>query len=206
MSAGSSSAHSSVHGGTPQREVVPYVIVSVVALALAAVSWTYAFRNQPTSFPVSCGLAAAGTPVASTSLVGEAAVPPSEVRVRVYNANGQVGQATTVSEQLRTLSFVPDDEIPFGNDPLVESQDLGCFGQLRFGPDFNGQAAALHALFPCFELIHDARTDPSVDVSLGEGFEELSIDSQVKETVAALNDGDQAALDQLAALQAGACS
>lgn len=202
MSAGASGAHSR----TVDRKTVPYMAVIALATLLAAITWVFAFRNQPTAYPVSCGLGSAGNPVASTALVGEAAVAPRDVRIRVYNANGHVGQAATVAEQLRTLSFIPDEQTPFGNDPLVPSQNLGCFGQLRFGEDFNGHAAALHAVFPCFELIHDARIDPSVDISLGEGFGSLDVNSQLEEAVAALNQGDQAALQRLSSLQTTTCS
>lgn len=188
------------------RKVIPYVVVSVVAVLVAAMSWVFAWRSQPTSYPVSCSLRVAGTPVSSTALVGEHVVPPSEVRVRVYNANGEVGQATTVAEQLRNLGFVPDEQIPFGNDPLVESQDLGCFGQLRFGRNFNGHAAALHALFPCFELIHDDRPDSTVDIALGKGFKDLDAGSQVEETMAALNRGEQADIEGLSNLRSSTCS
>lgn len=202
MSAGTTE----VRRGQRHRKVIPYIVVAVVAVLVAAVSWVFAWRSQPTNFPVSCSLGVAGAPVSSTTLVGEHVVPPSEVRVRVYNANGEVGQATTVAEQLRNLGFVPDEEIPYGNDPLVESQDLGCFGQLRFGLDFNGHAAALHALFPCFELIHDERPDSTVDVALGKGFKDLDANSQVEETMAALNRGEQADIEGLSNLRSSTCS
>lgn len=189
-----------------RRKIAPYVVVSIVALLIAAGSWVLAFRSEPTNFPVSCSLPAAGTPASSTTLIGEHVVPPSEVHVRVYNANGQVGQATTVAEQLRQLSFLSDEHTPYGNDPLVENQDLGCFGQLRFGEEFNGHAAALHALFPCFELVHDGRPDATVDVSLGRGFKEFEVTSQVEETMAALNRGEQADLESLSTTRSGTCS
>lgn len=202
MSSGSASTSIASH----RRKIVPYVVVSVVAIAITATSWVLAFRSQPTSYPVSCSLPSAGTPVSSTTLIGEHVVPPSDVHVRVYNANGKVGQATTVAEQLRQLDFVLDEQVPYGNDPIVENQDLSCFGQLRFGQEFSGHAAALHALFPCFELIHDGRPDATVDVSLGEGFKELDVASQAEETMAALNRGEQADLEGLASLRSSTCS
>lgn len=184
---------------------MPYVVLSVVALVVASASWVLVFRSQPDSYPVSCSLPEAGIPTSSTTLAGEHAAPPSEVHVRVFNANGKVGQATTVAEQLRQLNFVPDEQIPYGNDPLVENQDLDCFGQLRFSHQFIGHAAALHALFPCFELVHDDRLDSTVDVSLGMGFKELDISSQVEETMAELNRGEQADLEVLSTTRSSTC-
>ncbi len=202
MSSGPASTSSTSH----RRKIVRYVVVSVVAVVIAATLWVLAFRSQPASYPVSCSLPAAGPPVSSTTLIGEHVVPPSDVHVRVYNANGKVGQATTVAEQLRQLDFVLDEQVPYGNDPIVENQDLGCFGQLRYGEDFNGHAAALHALFPCFELIHDGRPDATVDVSLGKGFKDLEVASQVEETMSALNRGEQADLEGLSSLGSSTCS
>ena len=109
-----SSGPASITSASHRRKIVPYVVVSVVAVVIAATLWVLAFRSQPASYPVSCSLPAAGTPVSSTTLIGEHVVPPSDVHVRVYNANGKVGQATTVAEQLRQLDFVLDEQVPYG--------------------------------------------------------------------------------------------
>nr|WP_162933287.1 LytR C-terminal domain-containing protein [Corynebacterium lactis] len=183
-----------------------YIAVVGVCAVLAVASWGFAFAQQPKSYPVACSLPGSGTPVASTELVGVKVSAPYEVPVRVYNANGQTGQATTIAEQLRTLGFTPDSATPFGNDPLVEHQDLSCFGQLRFGAAHNAQAVALHSLFPCFELIHDARQDPSVDIALGKGFDKLSDGAQIADAMAALNRGDQVDSATLDNLVPNACS
>lgn len=185
----------------PRTAPLSYIAVAAICVALAVVSWVFAFSQQPKSYPVACSMPSAGTPVSSTSLVGVNFSSPSEVPVRVFNANGETGQATTVADQLRTLGFTPDSETPFGNDPQVPEQNLECFGQLRFGAGNDSQVVALHSLLPCFELIQDGRQDPSVDVSLGKGFEALPTGGQISDAMSALNRGEQvdsATLENLA--------
>lgn len=171
---------------------VPYGYIALVTVFVigAVFSWIFAFRSQPADFPVACGIENVGKPLSSTALVGQEPAAPKDVPVRVFNANGESGQATELAETLRTLGFALDPVTPYGNDPIVTSQDMGCFGQLRFGANFNASAATLHPLFPCFELIADERTDPSVDIALGAGFRKLDTNGAISDTMNALNTGE----------------
>lgn len=182
-------------------------IALITVFSLAAIAaWVMAFRSQPADFPVACQIANVGKPLSSTALIGQEPAAPKDIIVRVLNANGEAGQATELAEELRTLGFTPDENMPYGNDPVVENQNMGCFGQLRFGAGFSAAAATLHSIFPCFELIADQRPDPSVDIVLGAGFRKLNAGGAVADTMSALNSGEKVDAETLENLMPRTCS
>ena len=190
----------------PKPRVLAYIVLALVTVALAVAAWVLAFRAQPDSYPVACGLPAAGEPVASTMIAGEQPTRPAEVPIRVLNANGSTGEATAIAEILASAGFSLAPDNPYGNDELVPDQNLPCFGQLRFSPQHNASAVALHAVFPCFELVHDARQDPSVDIALGMGFDKLESNGLLNDTIAALNNQADPNAANLESLGASSCA
>lgn len=134
--------------------------------------------------------------VVQPSVLDEA-VPavPAEVPVRVLNASGERGQAAQVAAELAALTFTPAPDQQFGDDSLYTDQNMACFGQIRFGTAGLSQARTASLVFPCAELVQDARTDTVVDVALGTAFSSATPSPEVQTILATLAEGDPAAVD-----------
>lgn len=111
-----------------------------------------------------------GQVVGRGTLLDVPPAPLSETRVRVFNANGERGQAADVATQLRDYGFAGAPDGAVGNDPVYVGQNLQCHGQIRFGPDGRAAASALWLVAPCAELVEDDRADDTVDLALGTYF------------------------------------
>jgi hypothetical protein len=96
--------------------------------------------------------------------------PPAQVLVRVVNASTTKGAARIVTASLRQLGFEQVAEPT--NDPLY-GNTMTCRGQIRFGPQGTAAARTLSLVEPCAELIRDERKDATVDVAIGEDFDNL---------------------------------
>ncbi|MFD5867085.1 envelope integrity protein Cei [Corynebacterium sp. NPDC060344] len=188
-----------------RRNFAPYGIIVALFAVAAVVAWSFAFTRTVAATSVACEHPDAGAVVSAADLLGEAPAAPRDIPVRVLNANGESGQATEVSEGLVGLGFatVPDGAV--GNDPLSPDLDLNCYGQVRFGAGFATHGATLHAVFPCLELIHDAREDGSVDIALGTGFRGLDDSGPVRSAMDSLQAGDGVDAAALQSLSGRAC-
>jgi LytR cell envelope-related transcriptional attenuator len=187
-------AGSGMWGGRPQRyrrrRPLPAVIVLAVLAVIAAFVWIKVLGsdssygraiscNNPSEPPPS----AAGQPPTtlgqsqdSAALDRTVPMPPGQVLVRVMNASTQRGQAGEVTEALRQLGFAqvaaPD------NDPLylaakTPGAELNCRAQIRYGQQGTAAARTLSLVEPCAQLVKDNRPDPTVDLALGKGFDNL---------------------------------
>jgi hypothetical protein len=152
-------------------------VVVVALLAAAAVAtWTVVLVDAGgPAAAAACPPPTTGTlpgqVVDAADLDGVAPVPPSAARVKVLNAGGQRGQANLVAAQLADLGF--PEAAPPENDPLHPEGKMECVGQLRFGPAGQAGARTLALVVPCVELVRDARTDDTVDLSVGTGFRDV---------------------------------
>lgn len=176
--------------GLIPRNALPYLVIITVLIIVAVVTWVTVVNRTNDPVSVACERTDLGTPVASTQLIGVSAAAPESVPIRVLNANGRSGQASTVGEQLVGHGFSEHPEGLAGNDEATPEQDLDCYGQIRYGATNIAQAAALHLALPCMELITDNRTDGTVDIALGTGFNGLEDSSAVQSVYEALNNGD----------------
>ncbi|RVW03504.1 envelope integrity protein Cei [Rhodococcus spongiicola] len=130
-----------------------------------------------------------GEVVDRDTLLDVAPAPLSETRVRVYNANGQRGQAADVATQLRDYGFASAPDVEVGNDPVYVDQNLQCHGQIRFGPNGLSAASTLWLVAPCAELIEDGRTDDTVDLALGTYFaDSITPNADAQEVLSTLRD------------------
>ncbi|MFE5285355.1 envelope integrity protein Cei [Nocardia sp. NPDC056611] len=107
-------------------------------------------------------------------------------KVRVFNANGQRGQAAHVASQLGDLGFASAPDVQIGNDPVYVNGDLECTGQIRFGVKGRPAAAAVQLVVPCAELIEDQRQDETVDMVLGSLFRDIRPSTDAEEVLRAL--------------------
>lgn len=110
---------------------------------------------------------------------------PSSALVRVVNASGQRGQAKLVSESLRALGFTQVGEP--ANDTIY-GDTMTCRAQIRFGAQGTAAARTISLIEPCAELIRDERQDATVDIVLGDKFDDLHPNRAAKTLVEQLND------------------
>lgn len=139
--------------------------------------------------------AAAGTVVDPAVLDDAGLAVPANTPVRVLNASGARGQAAQVAAELAALTFTPAPDVQFGDDTIYTDQNMACFGQIRFGTAGLGQARTVSLVFPCAELVQDARTDTVVDVALGTSFSRITPPPEVAAILRTLAEGDPAAVD-----------
>jgi len=116
-----------------------------------------------------------GWPVADVTLR-----EPKDVRINVYNATAEPGLATNVAEDFRNRKFQVQKD---GNDPQKKAVDEVAV--LRYGPKAVGSAHLLRAYFlnaAVFE--YDAkRPDDTVDVVLGDRFQQLATITEVNQSL-----------------------
>ncbi len=168
-----------------RRRHVPAIVLMVVLLVAAIAVWIVVFsKNTDEATGTACpqpptpttppsgkpspawtgSLAARGDVAAATPAV------LSTVSVRVFNGNGQRGQAEGTLTDLTTLGFRSAPEPSYGDDPYYYDYSLACVGQIRFGDGGVAQAASVWLALPCAELIRDDRRGAVVDVVLGKAF------------------------------------
>jgi hypothetical protein len=110
---------------------------------------------------------------------------PASALVRVVNASGQRGEARLVTENLRALGFTQIGDP--ANDTLY-GEAMTCRAQIRFGPHGESAARTLSLVDPCAELVRDERGDATVDVVLGEKFDDLHPNHAARTLLEQLND------------------
>lgn len=160
-----------------RRRTRPIVITAVVLAVVVVATWTVVLTTAPqgpnsTSCPAPAAGSLPGKEISRADLGAATPAPPRDIRFQVLNAGGQRGQANLVSAQLRDLEF--GEAAPPGNDPAFPDGDLGCIGQLRFGPDGAAAAGTLALALPCVELIRDDRSGGVVDVVIGTAFTDVA--------------------------------
>jgi hypothetical protein len=182
-----------------RRRPLPAFLL-ILALGVAAtVVWfkvmdadnevTGAAHCDPPSTPPSAA-AGAPTPTLGKALPTDALdrtdpAAPSSALVRVVNASDQRGLARMVTENLRVLGFTQIAEP--GVDTLY-GDSMTCRAQIRFGAQGTAAARTLSLVEPCAELIQDERQDATVDVAIGEKFDDLHPNRAARTLVEQLND------------------
>ena len=169
-----------------RRRALPITAVLLVLALLGVFTWMRVFTadeavtatvecNEPPSEPGSDGTLPAplGERVDRSTLLDVEPAPLSATQVRVYNANGERGQAATVAADLSEYGFASAPDVQVGNDPVYLDQNMQCQGQIRFGPNGTAAASTVWLAAPCAELIQDGRADDTVDLALGTYFTSL---------------------------------
>jgi len=99
----------------------------------------------------------------------------------VLNGGGQRGQANLVASQLGELGFTEAAD-PI-NDPYYPDGNLGCRGNIRYGPNGVAAARTVSLVLPCVALVADGRADDSVDVAIGTSFGEVNPSKAARDAV-----------------------
>ncbi|QNG19053.1 envelope integrity protein Cei [Rhodococcus triatomae] len=187
-----------------RRRAAPILAVFSVLALLGAVLWvTILTSDEETTEAVSCNpppseavdaslsgdpAAALGTRVDRSVVTDVEPAALSATKVRVFNGNGEHGQAAQVAAQLNDYGFASAPDVQVGNDPIYTDQNLQCQGQLRFGQEGRAAASALWLIAPCAELIEDARPDDTVDLALGTYFRSIAPNADAEEVLRSLED------------------
>lgn len=191
-------------GGRPfrRRRAVPVIALIAVLAVLGGVLWVR-ILTEPEAYattvdcnpPVMPKAPDAPTPqplgevMSRDTLLDVQPAPLSATKVRVFNANGERGQAADVATQLRDYGFASAPDVQVGNDPVYVDQNLQCHGQIRFGAAGTAAASALWLVAPCAELVQDARPDDTVDLALGTYFaKSITPNADAEEVLSALKD------------------
>ncbi|OZC66913.1 hypothetical protein CH251_23325 [Rhodococcus sp. 06-462-5] len=182
-----------------RRRAFPIIAVFAVLALLGVLVWVRVFTtaeatsataecNVPTTAAASDGTLPAplGEEVDPTTLLDVEPAALSASKVRVFNANGERGQAALVAAQLSDYGFASAPDVQVGNDPVYVDQNMQCQGQIRFGPAGLAAASAVSLVAPCAELIQDARADDSVDLALGTYFSEIRPNDDAEEVLRTL--------------------
>lgn len=185
-----------------RRRALPAALAGAVLAAATIVVWTSVISaSEPVTTTVACNAppvagpdpdgpqpAPLGEVVDRSTLLDVDPAPLAATRVRVFNANGERGQATHVAAQISDYGFSSPPDIQAGNDPVYVDQNMQCQGQIRFGEAGRGAASAVWLVAPCAELIEDERSDDTVDLALGTYFREISPTPDSEEVLRALRD------------------
>lgn len=126
-----------------------------------------------------------GKPLEPNALDRTNPAAPSSALVRVVNASDQRGLATLVSESLKALGFTQIADPT--NDPIYGGK-MSCRAQIRFGAQGTAAARTISLIEPCAELVRDERQDATVDVVLGDKFDDLRPNGAAKTLIEQLND------------------
>lgn len=194
--------HSTDRRGRPfrRRHALPALIAAGALVVLVLITWTVALsRTSDTVAATACNPPSSdatgpdGEPAPQLGVRADGSIlrtsspaPLWDTQVRVFNANGQSGQAAQVAAQLSDFGFTPAPDNQVSNDPIYTKQNLQCQGQIRYGEAGEAAANTVWLVMPCAELIRDERADSTVDVALGALFNDLSPNSDADALLKAL--------------------
>lgn len=110
---------------------------------------------------------------------------PASALVRVVNASNKRGVARLVTENLKALGFT---QIGDPTNDTVYGGAMACRAQIRFGALGTAAARTISLLEPCAELIRDDRADATVDIAVGEKFNDLHPNRAARTLLEQMND------------------
>ena len=154
---------SSARGG---RSLMPVIVAAVLALAVGlAAGWWWAGRDSSGS-----GASSGASPTPSdcpTELVS-AYPAPATITVNVFNATTRAGLAKSVAAEMKARTFLIGT---VSNDP--KKTPIAAPAEVRHGPGGEQAAAVVAAQVSGAVVVVDGRTDPSVDLAVGDGYTAL---------------------------------
>ncbi|WP_019853536.1 envelope integrity protein Cei [Actinopolyspora mortivallis] len=183
-----------------RRRPLPALILLAVLVVLSGFVWTRVFEStESVEAATRCNIpgtepgsqqaqpgepptrTAAGTMLSRKALDDTRPSPPQDVSVQVFNANGEVNQASLVSEELTNLGFAKAGDP--ANDPVYTDLDMDCHAQIRYGENGAQAARTLSLIVPCAQLVRDERPGAEVDLALGSEFDDVRATQQGKQAL-----------------------
>jgi hypothetical protein len=184
-----------------RRRAFPILVVLVVLALAGAAVWVNILTTtetgtdavacnapQPASDPAAPAAAEPGSVVDASVVTDTQPAPLSATRVRVFNANGQGGQAAEIAADLSDFGFASAPDVQVGNDPVYVDQNMQCIAQIRFGAAGVAAAGTVALVAPCAEFVQDTREDDTVDLALGTNFRALEPNTDGEEVIRSLAD------------------
>jgi len=140
--------------------------LSAVALAVFLIGYATGYLvNRPVFVPVEN---ADPTPCITLALFPSEFVPkPNKVEVRVLNGSKRVGVAGITGEVLENAGF---KVLEVGN---LGADNIEVAAEIRYGTKSKNAAILLQAYIVNAVLVQDNRTDTSIDIVVGQGFESV---------------------------------
>ena len=148
-----------------RRHLRTAITMLVLALFVGFAGW-YAWNTITDPNPADAEIAVA--PICIPALPTDAPAP-TDIRLNVYNATARNGLASEIARGLRKRGFAIVD---VANDPLGKTVTVPA--EVRAGAANEAAAAVVVAQVAGAVFIVDNRTDDSVDLVAGEGYQELA--------------------------------
>ncbi|NED95882.1 LytR C-terminal domain-containing protein [Phytoactinopolyspora alkaliphila] len=152
------------------RHVRTGITLLVLVAFVVGAAW-YSWNNvvAPTDDDTST------TPVATDcpTVVPTDAPPPEEIELNVYNATSRSGLAQQVASQMRDRGFTIMD---VDNDPLGATIEGSA--EVRAHPEHEIAASLVATMVPGAVLVPDERENATVDLVLGENFDDLAAEAE----------------------------
>ncbi|MFJ6197081.1 LytR C-terminal domain-containing protein [Micromonospora sp. NPDC092111] len=151
------------------RALVVVGLLAVVALVFVVVTVVRDTQGKAGA----AGSCPEGWPLADVTLREQ-----KDVKINVYNATDEVGRAGTVADDFRNRKFQVKK---VGNAP----KGVDDVAVLRYGPKGVGSAHLLRAYFldNASTEYDPKRKDDTVDVLLGNGFQQLATTTEVNQSL-----------------------
>ena len=128
--------------------------------------------NRPVFVPVED---AEPTPCITLAIFPVTFVPaPNEVSIRVLNGSKRVGVAGITGEILETAGF---NVLEVGN---LGADNVSAAAEIRYGKKSRNAALLLQAYIVNAVLVEDNRKDTSIEVVVGQGFENVRDKKEVE--------------------------
>jgi hypothetical protein len=152
-----------------KKHVLPAIITLVVLCVLTALVWWRAIARDNQHPTASTCVTVA--PVKPTTLP-----LPAYVTLAVYNSTTKSGLAAKTAKTLKKDGFkIPDNA---ANDP--KGKLITGVAEIRFGPSGSDSAQLLAFYVPGATMVTTDSADPTVVLSLGNGFTKLATTAQVQ--------------------------
>lgn len=116
------------------------------------------------------GPSASATPSCTPTVPATGVVSPSQVTLNVYNATKRNGLAATVAKSLKERGFRIG---AVANDP-VKGSVVPQPAQIRYGPAGQRAAELVMTTVAGAVAVADTRADASIDLVIGDGFQQLA--------------------------------
>ena len=145
-----------------KRKRTAITLLAVFAILLGTYYYASSYWNQPAN-------RSASSPSCTPTIPATGPLQPQHVRLNVYNATKRSGLAATTAKQLKDRGFLVGT---IGNDPARRTVPQSA--EVRYGPSGERAAQLVLTQVPGAAPIKDeARADASVDLVLGDAFQQL---------------------------------
>jgi hypothetical protein len=154
------------------RTAVTLLVLTVFVVGAGIIAWNMVTESTADDTDVSPIIAAPTCAVVAPT----DAPPPEEIGLNVYNATGRSGLAQNVAGEMRERGFAILD---VANDPTTRT--VVHVAEIRATDEDQPGVELLLSHFPGAVFYGDERTEPSIDLVLGEAFDGVAPEPEAGE-------------------------